>query len=228
VIVQFLSLIKDDDLNVRRLSLSTLNSAAHNKPYLIRDVLGQLIPLLYQETVVKLKLIRLVEMGPFKHKVDDGFEIRKTAFECMYTLLDTCLDKIEIFGFLDRVLAGLADTHDIKVISHLMISRLAGVAPTAISQKLDDTVGPFRETINFKVKTTAVKQEIEKNQELVRSAMRAISILSKLSEPATTPKFDTFIKEVKTGPMAEEYKVVVAEAESRDVSGRGTEYMDLS
>src|SRR3954465_2969968 len=117
----------------------------------------------------------------------------------MYTLLDTCLDKIEIFGFLDRVLAGLADTHDIKILSYLMIARLASVAPTAISQsklvtfddfwerggkkwlletelallviELDDTVDPFRETLNFKVKDTAVKQEIEKNQELVRSAM---------------------------------------------------------
>jgi hypothetical protein len=44
---------------------------------LIRDVLSQLIPLLYDETVVKEELIHTVEMGPFKHKVDDGLEIRK-------------------------------------------------------------------------------------------------------------------------------------------------------
>ena len=79
IIVEFLSLIKDEDLvcdcrvlfhrclhyighwltqfqlqNVRRLSLSTLNSAAHNKPYLIRNVLNTLLPLLYQETMVKV------------------------------------------------------------------------------------------------------------------------------------------------------------------------------
>ena len=66
-----------------RLSLSTLDSAAHNKPYLIRDVLGQLLPLLYQEINVVEELIHIIEMGPFKHRVDDGLEIRKSAFECM-------------------------------------------------------------------------------------------------------------------------------------------------
>ncbi|CAG8722229.1 9054_t:CDS:2, partial [Ambispora leptoticha] len=53
LIVDFLSSIQDNELNVRRLSLSTLNSAAHNKPYLIRDVLDQLLPLLYEETLIK-------------------------------------------------------------------------------------------------------------------------------------------------------------------------------
>lgn len=54
-----------------------MNSAALRKPHLIRSVLNELIPLLYEETVVKEELIHTVEMGPFKHKVDDGLEIRK-------------------------------------------------------------------------------------------------------------------------------------------------------
>ncbi|RUS33043.1 hypothetical protein BC938DRAFT_473352 [Jimgerdemannia flammicorona] len=226
LIVEFLSLMKDTDLNVRRLSLSTLNSAAHNKPYLIRDVLNTLLPLLYQETVVKEELIRMVEMGPFKHKVDDGLEIRKSAFECMYTLLDSCLDKIEIFGFMDRVFAGLSDQHDIKVLAHLMMMRLANVAPTAVTQKLDDAVEPLKATLNYKVKQTAVKQEVEKNQELVRSALRCIAVLTKLSEPATTPRFDTFLKEIRASTLGDEYKTIVADADNKE--RRGADYMDLS
>lgn len=77
MMVKFLSLLKDTDLNVRRLALLTINSAVHRKPYLVRNVLGELIQLLYDETVVKEELIHTVEMGPFKHKVDDGLEIRK-------------------------------------------------------------------------------------------------------------------------------------------------------
>lgn len=56
-----------------------------------------------------------VEMGPFKHTVDDGLDLRKAAFECMYTLLDSCLDRIDIFTFLNHVEDGLKDHYDIKV-----------------------------------------------------------------------------------------------------------------
>ena len=61
------------------------------------------------------ELIREVEMGPFKHTVDDGLDLRKAAFECMYTLLETCLDRLDIFEFLNHVEDGLKDHYDIKV-----------------------------------------------------------------------------------------------------------------
>lgn len=65
-----------------------------------------------------------VEMGPFKHTVDDGLDVRKAAFECMYTLLDNCLECLDIFEFLNHVEEGLKDHYDIRVskpIIHIMI-----------------------------------------------------------------------------------------------------------
>ena len=40
--------------NVRRVALVTFNSAAHNKPSLIRDLLEQILPQLYNETKVRV------------------------------------------------------------------------------------------------------------------------------------------------------------------------------
>ncbi|ORX91195.1 Cullin-associated NEDD8-dissociated protein 1 [Basidiobolus meristosporus CBS 931.73] len=230
LIVEFLSLMHDGDLNVRKMSLSTLNSAAHNKPYLIRDVLDQLLPLLYEETVVRDNLIHTVEMGPFKHKVDEGLEIRKAAFECMYTLLDHCLDRIEIFGFLERVVMGLSDQQDIKVLAHLMLIRLARVLPAAVAQKLDDCVDPLKATIEHKIKQSSVKQEVEKHQELVRSALRAVAVISKLSEASSSPKFVGFLSELKSGALAEEYQTVLQEMDAKEsyLNGGLGEFMDLS
>ncbi|KAI9351335.1 armadillo-type protein [Obelidium mucronatum] len=180
VILKFLRLLTDPDLNVRHVALATLNSAAHNKPYLITESLGELLPLLYQETVVKEELIHTVVMGPFKHKVDDGLDARKSAYDCMYTLLEKCLAKIEIFGFLDRVAAGLSDgAQEIKMLNHMILQRVVALSPVALVFRLDAMIPALKEAISSTPKANAVKQEIEKVNELVRSGIRAVLVVSK-------------------------------------------------
>jgi len=51
---EFLQTLQDPDLNVRRVALVTFNSAAHNKPILIRDLLDTVLPHLYNETKVRV------------------------------------------------------------------------------------------------------------------------------------------------------------------------------
>ena len=72
-----LTMLQDSDMEIRRLAMTTLNSAAHNKPDLILPHLGLLMPYVLAESVIKPELIREVMMGPFKHLVDDGLEVRK-------------------------------------------------------------------------------------------------------------------------------------------------------
>lgn len=50
---QFLAALKDLDPNVRRVALVAFNSAAHNKPSLVRDLLDDVLPQLYEETKIK-------------------------------------------------------------------------------------------------------------------------------------------------------------------------------
>ncbi|KAJ3020912.1 Cullin-associated NEDD8-dissociated protein 1 [Thoreauomyces humboldtii] len=230
LILDFLRLVKDSDLNVRRVSLTTLNSAAHNKPHLILGSLNELLPLLYDETVVKTELIHIVEMGPFKHQVDDGLDTRKAAFECMYTLLETCLSRIDVFGFLQRVMNGLRDpSNDIKILSHLMLQRLSQLSPTAVAQKLDDLVEPLKLTLLAKSKSNAVKQEVEKTNELVRSTARTTLVLQKISEVGVSPRFVEYLKEVQ-GPQSAVQDIMAAEAQNGllSVSVGGVMPMDLS
>jgi cullin-associated NEDD8-dissociated protein 1 len=40
--------------HVRRAAVSALSTAAHNKPGLVKDLLPTLLPLLYDQTVVKV------------------------------------------------------------------------------------------------------------------------------------------------------------------------------
>ncbi|XP_076124630.1 cullin-associated NEDD8-dissociated protein 2 [Alosa pseudoharengus] len=220
----FLKTLQDPDLNVRRVALVMLNSAAHNKPVLIRGLLSKVLPHLYNETQIRKDLIREVEMGPFKHTVDDGLDVRKAAFECMYTLLDSCLDCLDIFEFLDHVEEGLKDHYDIRMLTFIMLARLSSLCPSAVVQRLDRLVEPLRATCTTKVKAGSVKQEFEKQEELRRSAMRAVAALLSISEVEKSPAMVDFANQIRSNAeMATIFESVQGDA----ISG-GVEAMDTS
>jgi cullin-associated NEDD8-dissociated protein 1 len=195
MIVDFLSLVKDDSLEVRKHAMFAFNAAAHNRPSLIRGHLNTLLPMLYLETVPRPELLRKVVMGPFTITTDDGLDLRNNAFETMYTLLDTCFGKINLSEYIERVIAGLGDEDGIKVLSSLMLIRLASVAPVQVAQRLDEVVEPITSTLKVKLKDQATKQDVEKSTELQRSLFRAMVALDKT--PHTAPKFAALIRDAK-------------------------------
>ena len=71
------TMLNDSNLENRRLAVTALNSATRNKPDMILPDLAKLLPLVMKEAKIKPELVREVQMGPFKHKVDDGLEVRK-------------------------------------------------------------------------------------------------------------------------------------------------------
>jgi len=129
-IIEVFSLIKDEELEVRRQALVTLNGAAHSKPFVIQHQLGQLLPLLYCELEPRKELMRTVTMGPFKHIIDDGLETRRSAYEALYSVLENLFPAIEnVDELVEKVVKGLDDQHEIKILCSLMLSRLAALAP---------------------------------------------------------------------------------------------------
>ena len=92
---------------VRKAAVQMLSSAAHSKAALVADHLPGVMPRVYQQTIVNEALIRIVDLGPFKHKIDDGLELRKAAFECMDVLLDNCVDRLDFQAFISHLESGL-------------------------------------------------------------------------------------------------------------------------
>ncbi|KAK1323881.1 Cullin-associated NEDD8-dissociated protein 1 [Acorus calamus] len=209
-ISSFLMLIKDDDRHVRRAAVLALSTAAHNKPNLIKGLLTELLPLLYDQTVIKKDLIRTVDLGPFKHTVDDGLELRKAAFECVDTLLDSCLDQMNPSSFITPYLAsGLHDHYDVKMPCHLILSKLASKCPSAVLAVLDSLVEPLEKTINHKPKMDAVKQEVDRNEDMIRSALRAIASLNRISGSDCNLKFKNLMQYIfRTPTLAEKYNSI--------------------
>lgn len=214
-ILSFL-LLRDEDRHVRRAAVVALSTAAHNKPSLVADHLPELLPLLYEQMKVKPELIRSVNLGPFKHTVDDGLELRKAAFDCMDTLLSNCLDRIDPSAFIIPYLElGLADDYDVKMPCHLILSKLAEKCGPAVLAVLDALLGPLEKTVNNKVKTDAVKQELDRNDDMIRSALRAINSLTRISNVESSQRFGTFMQNVvKVGAVGVLYNQVRQEHDS--------------
>ncbi|NXF86344.1 CAND1 protein, partial [Eubucco bourcierii] len=221
----FLKTLQDPDLNVRRVALAMFNSAAHNKPSLIRELLGSALPSLYAETKVRRELIREVEMGPFKHTVDDGLDVRKAAFECMYTLLESCLDRLDIYEYLDHLEDGLKDHYDIRMLTFIMLARLSALCPHAVLQRLERLIEPLRATCSTKVKAGSVKQEFEKQDELKRSAMRAVGALLTIPEVEKSPAMAEFSSQIRASP---EMTSLFESIQKDSAALPSTESMDMS
>lgn len=170
-------MLQDPDMEIRRLGMITLNSALHNKPELILGHLGCITPLVLGESVPKPELIREVQMGPFKHMVDDGLEVRKSAYETLYALMETAFSRISIIDLYDRIVDGLRDDTDIRALCNLMVSKLVFVDPEETTRRLDAIAERYRATLSTKLKDTAVKQEVEKQDEANKSVLRVTLLL---------------------------------------------------
>ncbi|KAJ5611206.1 hypothetical protein N7510_007925 [Penicillium lagena] len=180
------NMLSDTNLGNHRLALTTLNSAIHNKMNLLAPHLGELLPAVFGDTRIKPELIREVQMGPFKHKVDDGLDLRKSAYETLYASLDTSFSHAHMSELFDRVIAGIDDEQDIRAVSNLMTSKLIALAPEETERHLDALSERYMTVLSFKPKDNAVKQELEKAQEASMGILKITKELSKAYPSAET------------------------------------------
>jgi len=200
----FLKLLdKSQSVTVRRAAVLLLNSAAHNKPALIVESLDSILPHLYQETVFDESLVRVVFLGPFKHRSDDGLELRKSAFECLDSMLDQFKSRIDPNKFIAQLPNGLGDENDdIKMLTHLITCKVAQAYPSSLLASVDQLVPPLTKILKKKEKETAVAQEKDRDAEVLRSAMKAVNALRQLSgvEESSAAFVDMYQKVVLADP----------------------------
>jgi len=211
--------IADADRHVRRAAVLTLSSVSHNKPSLIRDNLPDLLPALYGQTVVREDLIRIVDLGPFKHKIDDGLELRKAAFECMDMVMDQCASYVDYAVFVQHLESGLKDHYDVKMPCHSMLAKLAQRSPHTVLAHIEGIVPLLEKTLTAKLKSDAVKQEVDRNDDMLRSCLRAVDAVARIPSVDSNSSFSNFMKNVvQAGPMAAKYQAVKEERQEAEVT----------
>jgi len=96
------------------------------------------------ETIIKPELITEVDLGPFKHKVDEGIPIRKAAYCLVDSMVEKVPSRLDNSSILETVIRGLEDAAEECMILCLhILGRLTLIAPTLVLSNIDALVDAF-------------------------------------------------------------------------------------
>ena len=197
---KFLALLDQEEVAVRNAALLMVYSAVHHMPQLLAGFMRDLImPSLFR--AAEFKLTRVVDLGPFKHTVDDALPLRKSAMSIFATCLEKLPASLDIAAFMPVLANALGDLEDVQLKAHQIVISMCHRHATYLVASAETFVGPFEEMLSDKTmkRKTANKTgtELERAKEWIKSGLRALMQMSKLDGAMNCVKFATFVERVK-------------------------------
>ena len=113
----------------------SVHDFAGDVPYLMQCV--------WDDAQIRPELVREVDLGPFKHKQDDGLPLRKAAFSCASGLLTAygqTMSSEMLLKLMDLVKLGMADHEDVQIICCQILSDLCAANWGAVSGRVKDLI----------------------------------------------------------------------------------------
>lgn len=115
------------------------------------------------ETVIRQELITEVDLGPFKHKVDEGIPLRKAAFALLDTMVEKMPERSDLNLITEVAIKGLDDSAEECMILCLhLIGRLIQCSPTIVVSNMDHLVDSFDKQFQKNLKLIGNAQSTEK------------------------------------------------------------------
>jgi hypothetical protein len=120
----------------------------------------------------------MVDLGPFKQKVDDGLPLRKTALAALGTILDVAPEHVDMATLAPPLGAALDDVADVQQICHQVVVKVAAspLHQSGVRASLDLLADPLRTLLDKTLKSIAKKlkegtggPELERQNDLVNS-----------------------------------------------------------
>jgi len=168
-------------------------------------------PVLY--SAMELTLKREVDLGPFKHKIDDGLPLRKAAFSCMDSILECALERVNAGAFIARLIAGLKDVDDVKMLCHQLVSKLCAwpVWQRHVLANLKGIVSGLHDAFKALDARSAAKKADASN-DFIRSALRAVDAISRVPDAMAVLEFRGLVEGLQKRPdIAKTLDVIRAE-----------------
>ncbi len=165
----------DSDINVRRCALESLTAVTHVHPGSVRDESARMLTSSLQLTKIDPSLIKEVDLGPFKHKQDDGIPIRKAAFALVDTMLERLPERVDASLVAEVAIKGIDDpAEECMLQSVAIVHRLAQYSPTIVVNHIEPLLEAFTKQFT---KNIANVDKNEKAKNVMRSVIRVVEQL---------------------------------------------------
>lgn len=216
-------MIADADINIRKAVITSLTTIAYNLPKLFKDANPKFYDYIKENLKIVASLIKEVELGPFKHKVDDGLPLRTSAYSFVETSVESLLPlhNIDAGLYNDAILGGLGidlmfvlflflfqildeNNDDILIICFHIIQKLCLINPYIILSIIDQITDKMKVRVEKFAKNAVGKQEGDRNSDLFRAVVRCCLAISKTPDIETCPKFYDFFNETQKNPLVVE------------------------
>lgn len=174
-------------LEVKRAVLDTLVLTLHTHPAMVEPVIAEVLPLVYAELDKRREYIRVIQMGPRKHEIDDGAGVRRLAYEFLGAAVasTTFPQLVNVGEMFDLVVAkGIKDDYDVLPACCDTLVVLVEAHPAVLGR--EDTVAAlvagFSKITSKTLPDLALKQIVEAQEGAVRNTDRAIEAIEAVVE----------------------------------------------
>jgi cullin-associated NEDD8-dissociated protein 1 len=190
--------------NIAHGALQTLNALVHHHPSFVDESrCTRVWTAILSQMPVRADLKRVVDLGPFKQKIDDGLPVRKAAYTCATTLLQQIPSRIirrcgnhPTNGFMKALVgaicSGLKETeYDARILCQQILLKLFVIETGEIVKRGKDLLAPFALKLGktkLTVDASATSNQQERN--LVTSSVRVLFTLQNMPRHIPHPLVD--------------------------------------
>jgi len=195
-----LACLSDEELQVRKSALHSVNVVCTSATCseILRAHTDFILERIKEDSKPKPELVREVDLGPFKHKVDDGLPLRKFAYTVCTSLLSAYPEQIASSSLIDLVLQGLADNEDVQVICCQLVQDLcsSNFALYRVIGRIGDLVEPFDRCIMRCIKQVQAKQQVSRAMDMLRQYARTLKVVEPIAESNQHKVFGDFMARI--------------------------------
>jgi len=214
-----LQCLGDEELQVRKAALHSVNVVCVSPTCseILQDSTDLILERIKDDSKQRPELIREVDLGPFKHKVDDGLPLRKFAYTVCCSLLAAYPEQVASPTIIDLVLQGMGDNEDIQVICCQLLQDLCSwnFALFRIMGRVGDLVEPFDRCIVRWIKQVQAKQQVGRAMDMLRLYARTLKVVEPIAEANQHKVFVDFMGRILKDPaFAQVYEQATAGKDS--------------